>query len=141
MILLAQPRGRRSIGPGQTTLHVGDFLGDLTKFEKQGRRTLPRAHDGATRGLTAIDEIFETVPQLGGKGAQLRQLDCRQGERLPGERSCRPLLLPLVTSGASVYGAGADSISLGNGANRAALVVVGLDGRPVDMALGPVVAL
>lgn len=82
--------------------------------------------------LTTVDELFETVAQLGGKGAQLRQLQSRQvGGFVPA---------PSVTPDVAVNGAGADAEPPGNGADRPALEIVGLDSRPIDMARGPVVA-
>ncbi len=147
IILLAQPRSRGPIRPGHPACHAGDFLGDLTKLEEQGRRALPRPHDLAAMRLTAVDEMFETVAQLGGKGAQLRQFDGRQGRRLVPDRgggmggpTRRPVPGPFVASGAPVDGAGADAIMPGNVADQPALEIVGLDCRPIDMALGPVVA-
>ncbi len=69
MILLTQPRGRGTIGPGHAAFHSGDFFGDLTKLEKQGCGAFPRAHDHATIRLTTIDVAFEAVAQFGGQGA------------------------------------------------------------------------
>lgn len=132
MILLAQPRRRWSIRPGHPAFHAGDFLGDLTQFEKQGRWRFPRSHDRTAVRLTTIDELFETVAQLGGKGAQFRQLPRRQVEPL--------VPAPSVALGVAVDRAGADAVALGNGADRPALEIVGLDRRPIDMARGPVFA-
>ena len=47
MILLTQPSGRGTTGPGHAAFHGDDFFGDLTKFQKQGRGAFPRAHDRA----------------------------------------------------------------------------------------------
>ena len=131
MILLAQPRRRGHIRPGDAAFHAGDFLGDLTKLEKQGRRRLPRPDDRAAVMPITVDEIFEALAQLAGQGAQLGKLESRQvGGIFPR---------PTVALDTGIDGAGADAEPPGDGADRTALEIIDLDRRPIDLAPGPVV--
>ena len=130
MILLTQPRGRGTLGPGHASFHGGDFFGDLTKLEKQGRRALPRAHDRPATRFT-IEKKIETVAQLVGEAAQLREFESRQvGSLVPG-----PAMTPDVTMNC----AGADAMAPGNSADRPSLEIIDLDRRPIRTSPGAIV--
>ena len=131
MILLAQPRRRGHIRPGDAALHAGDFLGDLTKLEQQGRRRLPRPDDRAAVMTITIDEILEALAQLAGQAAQLGKLESRQvGGIFPR---------PSVALDVGIDSGAADAEPPGNSADRTALKIIDLDRRPIDLAAGPVV--
>ena len=74
---------------------------------------------------------FETVTQLGGKSAQLREFESRQvGNLVPG---------PAIALDATMNCAGGDAMAPGNSADRPSLEIVDLDCRPIRTLPGAIV--
>ena len=129
MILLAQPRSRGHFRPGHAAFHVGDFFGDLAKLQQQVGRVFLAARRFATLNIASIvDQCFQALAQLAGKDAELGQFENRQVRYI--------LARPAVAPDMAMDGADANTEPFGNGNDRAALEVIGLDGRPFDVAVG-----